>query len=677
MAQVIGYDVTEALPILLGNVTDVRTENQLPGERIKLNVEALTWTDSYGHENEPFRILDDSNFDGKGELHSIAIRIDSNDQSLVGVAFENVQTDTHLGGVRGGWGYFSEGKMIVESEFRTPNNATVTEAKYKRGDTVTCTYDATTRTVCFFKNDVLVHTENALPESEAAVRFAVGGTPGSCLTIISDSLLPAASTSIRLDSAAAGRHLMAFPLLQSVDPQILTRRAALLRRYSALVMSVLSLVQLDGACGSTGTAPICGEIGRLRSILLAEHKSPAIARTLDSIRRKGSQVRMPEFKISRARARLGEALAADGSDSIAFQVYHELKQQNAATRAELYCGRELWWKIEFVGEGVQDCGGGFRESVSDIASDLMSARTPLFIPSPNQEAWVGDLRDSFVPNPACTSSSPMYEWIGRLFAAAILSDESLPIKMPPLIWKLLGNSPVSQADLRQVDEWFYQLLQQMDQCLCYVDGTQVPIAADEFSFTFSQSFQVPLSNGSMSPLVENGGSREVDYDSRHEFVALATATRLGEFDAQVAAMRRGLCDIIPPPLLQLWTAAELEQRVCGAPSVSVLAIRDAARYDLDRNAPEVALLWEALELMTDEERSKFLRFVTGRSRLPASIKIARGGDPISLPQSATCFSILRLPAYTTVKETLEKLRYAVHNCMAIDTDGVRATESFA
>lgn len=677
-AQIVGQDVSKHMPFMLANVTEMRTGKQIPSERIQLDLEAQTWTDSYGHTDESFRMVEDSDqVGGEGELYSITVRIDSNDQSLVGVAFDDVQVDTHLGGARGGWGYFSEGKVIAESEFRVPNNATVADAKYKRGDSIQCTFDAGTREVCFYKNDVLIHTENVLPKADKAVRFAVGGTPGSAMTIISESLLPAATASIRLDSTAVdGGGLVEFPLLQSVDLQALKRRAAFLGRYSALVMSVLALVDLDqGDC--TGSSA-CGVIGMLRGILLTEHKTPAIGRTLERIRRRGSQVRMPEFKVSRGRARLGTELAADGSDSIAFQIYHALQLQNASAREELYHGRELWWKVEFLGEGVQDCGGGFRESVSDIASDLMSARTPLFIPSPNQEAWAGDLRDAFVPNPSCTSKTALavYEWIGRLFAAAILSDESIPVSFPPLCWKLLSGAAVSMEDLRQVDEWFYQMLLQMERCVCVVDGVQVPITPEEFAFTFSQTYEVTLSDGSLVPLLEGGASREVDFDSRHEFIALAVAWRLDEFEAQITALRRGLVGIIPAQVLQLWTAAELERRVCGVPSVSVLAIRDAARYDMDRAAPEIALLWEALEKMSHEERSKFLRFVTGRSRLPASIKIARGGEATCLPQSATCFSILRLPAYTTVEETLEKLRYAIHNCMAIDTDGVRAAESF-
>ena len=67
--------------------------------------------------------------------------------------------------------------------------------------------------------------------------------------------------------------------------------------------------------------------------------------------------------------------------------------------------------------------------------------------------------------------------------------------------------------------------------------------------------------------------------------------------------------------------------MCGSPEIPVSAIRDSARYEMDKDSPVVRYLWEALEMLTNEERSLFLRFVTGRGRLPVSIKIqSKGGS---------------------------------------------------
>jgi hypothetical protein len=120
---------------------------------------------------------------------------------------------------------------------------------------------------------------------------------------------------------------------------------------------------------------------------------------------------------------------------------------------------------------------------------------------------------------------------------------------------------------------------------------------------------------------------------------LACQARLRESSEQIAAMRRGLTAIIPTPLIRMWTAAELELAVCGTPDIPVDELRRTARYSIDREAPEVAFMFEALEGMSNEDRSLFLRFVTGRARLPASIKICSlNGSASSLPVSHTCFN---------------------------------------
>lgn len=77
-------------------------------------------------------------------------------------------------------------------------------------------------------------------------------------------------------------------------------------------------------------------------------------------------------------------------------------------------------------------------------------------------------------------------------------------------------------------------------------------------------------------------------------------------------------------------------------------------------------------LLHPEDRSRFLRFVTGRSRLPARIYIypdKLGYETTdALPESSTCSSTLFLPHYASAKVCEEKLRYAAYNCVAIDTD---------
>lgn len=77
--------------------------------------------------------------------------------------------------------------------------------------------------------------------------------------------------------------------------------------------------------------------------------------------------------------------------------------------------------------------------------------------------------------------------------------------------------------------------------------------------------------------------------------------------------------IIPVPLLSLLTAQQLEQLVCGLPEVSVEMLKKLVRYrDITDSHQLIGWFWQSLEEFTNEERVLFLRFVSGRSRLPSN-----------------------------------------------------------
>lgn len=112
--------------------------------------------------------------------------------------------------------------------------------------------------------------------------------------------------------------------------------------------------------------------------------------------------------------------------------------------------------------------------------------------------------------------------------------------------------------------------------------------------------------------------------------------------------------------------------------------------------------WEVMEEFTNQERSLFLRFVWGRTRLPRTTADFRGRDFVLqvmdkyqppdhfLPESYTCFFLLKMPRYSEkVSEVFsrrvffpiftssffclqfvlrEKLKYAIYFCKSIDTD---------
>lgn len=88
---------------------------------------------------------------------------------------------------------------------------------------------------------------------------------------------------------------------------------------------------------------------------------------------------------------------------------------------------------------------------------------------------------------------------------------------------------------------------------------------------------------------------------------------------QVAAVREGMSWIVPVPLLSLLTARQLEQMVCGMPEICCDVLKKVVRYrEVDEQHALVQWFWQTLEEFSNEERVLFMRFVSGRSRLPAN-----------------------------------------------------------
>lgn len=189
------------------------------------------------------------------------------------------------------------------------------------------------------------------------------------------------------------------------------------------------------------------------------------------------------------------------------------------------------------------------------------------------------------------------------------------------------------------------------------------------SFAGALNYTMVISNGEEVPLVSDS-EKLVTYEDRFEYCRLVKEKRMEENKAQIDAIRQGLTQVVPSEVLNLLTWQELELKVCGNPDVSVEALKKSSRYEsgLSETSSEVKTMWEALEKFSNDDRSRFLRFITGRRRLPCTIYIDSAEQDSKLPTSATCSNTLYLPRYSSVEEAVDRLRYAAYNCVAIDTD---------
>ncbi|KAK7484074.1 hypothetical protein BaRGS_00024686 [Batillaria attramentaria] len=448
--------------------------------------------------------------------------------------------------------------------------------------------------------------------------------------------------------------LVRFPMLEPFSPEVLYRRAIILQRFVNIMDSVLHYMKVRQLL------PLSKKRLNLIETFLKDTATDPSEKPVVYINRRAAMEH-----------RCDPSQDPDCKSTVFMQLYEGLKPRDRTSKPLHYrwsSRYDQWWECKFLSEGIIDQGGGFRDSLSDVAEELCptSSDSPIPLPyfnrAPNQAHDDSNVnRDMYVPNPACQDWEK-YEWIGQLMGACFRSKENLVLSLPPFVWKkLVGETTTWSRDYQTVNAAEVQLIDNLD-------------SMDQDTFNaLGRSWSLILSNG--APLAlrldSDGATKVLNYSERDEYAEEVRRIRMNEFEDQLMAMRKGLITVVPEAVLELLTWQELETRVCGDPEITIEALKKTTYYDdLDETDIRVKYLWEALKAFSNEDRSRFLRFVTGRRRLPAPLVISSGkGDTIdSLPESSTCANMLYLPYYSSAKMAEEKLRYAAYNCIAIDTD---------
>jgi len=337
----------------------------------------------------------------------------------------------------------------------------------------------------------------------------------------------------------------------------------------------------------------------------------------------------------------------------------------------------------------------------------------VLVPTGNNSSAMGEHRDAYMLDPE-TSDEPVFPsgsripaafnpranteptfFLGCLMGAALRTRNPLNLELANMVWKPMTGEMPQLHDLEMVDAPLVTSLnsfaamdaatwEDMDfrwQCLS-ADGREVPLRAGgtETPVSFAdrdlfrqQTIEYRLAECGALPLVLPGSDAALG--------VVATQRCLILPQSKLAALRRGLEAVVPADYLNLLTPEELRHFVCGSAEIDVDVLRATAIYEgVQATAPHVQFFWRAVESFSQTERRALVRFVTGRSRLPAAadlrrapMKIAgfnKSGSPDRyFPVSHTCSNCLDLPQYTTYEVCRERFLYAITNCLAIDGDG--------
>ena len=392
--------------------------------------------------------------------------------------------------------------------------------------------------------------------------------------------------------------------------------------------------------------------------------------------------------------------------SVLGQLHRELHEfQNASYRRSFigkgHGGQKRAFKVNFLGEGVNDYGGPYRELFEQIVGELQCDKLPpaqriadkcllpILIPCPNRVQSYNSNLDKFVLCPPSsahvipTMQEHVY-FLGKLIGTAVRHNMNLSLDLCSLLWRPLVRLPVSRAHLETIDTYTVNFLKDVERVgsMYLSDPERKNLPLDFQPPEWAEAglvFTTILSDGTRVPLVCGGEDMPVNLGNWRKFVSSVEFCRLMESSAMYKIIREGLACVLPVELLPMFTSMELEQLVTGSTKVDLKILKQCTEYeDISPDAPVIQWLWEVLQEMTDEERTLFLRFVWARSRMPSSaqdlpmnfkIQSFKSDTPNEhLPHAQTCFFSLSLPSYSSKEILKSKLLYAINNSPNMDAD---------
>ena len=325
-------------------------------------------------------------------------------------------------------------------------------------------------------------------------------------------------------------------------------------------------------------------------------------------------------------------------DHLIEDTLNELSKPNVNLQSEL--------KVKFVGEQGVDEGGVRKEFFILLIRQIFDPNYGMF--SYNKKTrlyWFNHY--SFEPK-------IKYELIGKIFGLAIYNNTILDVKLPIIVYKkLLGIKP-NLDDMKECDPELYHTLNYLvnnnDENLKEELDTNFTVIDDKFGEKL------------VIPLKPNGENILIDINNKDEYVDLYIDWYFNKsIHEYFNSFEKGFYCVFKRNLSKFITPDELELIICGTQLLDFNELKKACQYEeYTKDSETIKYFWEILLDFNEEEKKKFLSFVTGCDRAPIDglgslpITISNGGTDLKqLPSAHTCFNNLILPDYKD-KEKMKK-----------------------
>lgn len=315
--------------------------------------------------------------------------------------------------------------------------------------------------------------------------------------------------------------------------------------------------------------------------------------------------------------------------------------------------------IEFSSEPGLDYGGVSREFFFLLSHEIFNPVYGLFQYSSHTNYTLQVNPHSDI-NP---EHLHYFYFIGRIIGTAIYQRKYLDAYFVTAFYKTLLDIPVTLEDMESIDAELYKGLVWMQEN----DVTDLgnTFSADDEKYGVIEEYD----------LIENGRNIDVTNENKQQYIDLIVQWRaVTRVQHQMAAVKKGLFEIIPRNILAVFNDHEIEFLFCGVSEIDVKDWRENTLYR--RYTPQddtVVWFWRIVEEEFDNvKRAQLLQFATGTSRIPLNgfkdlqgsdgprkFTIDKLDDNQMFPRSHTCFNRIDLPVYSSYQELLAKLTMAI------------------
>ncbi|XP_026795565.1 probable E3 ubiquitin-protein ligase HECTD4 isoform X2 [Pangasianodon hypophthalmus] len=354
------------------------------------------------------------------------------------------------------------------------------------------------------------------------------------------------------------------------------------------------------------------------------------------------------------------------------------------------------FNIRFTGEEVHGTSGSFRHFLWQVCKELQSSILSLLLPCPSSASNRSKGKYILTSCPITYAEEQLLHFFGQLLGIAIRADVPLPLDLQGSFWKgLVGDIPDPETDLQEADFLTYNYAKKFDNVTdkAELEALCIEISSQSHSGESPDSpsrpcctFTYVTMTGEEVELCQGGHNLAVSWENKDLYAQAVRALRLRELqnEERMSAVRAGLGSIIPLQLLTMLSPLEMELRTCGLPYINLEFLKAHTMYQvgLMETDQHIEFFWTALEMFTQEELCKFIKFACNQERIPFTCPCKDGGPDtahvppypmkIAPPDGAvgspdyryirveTCMFMVKLPQYSSLDVMLEKLRYAIH-----------------